>query len=81
MEQAKIEAGDLVAAAAEGRLRWEDVVEFSEIAGGRVAGRGSDEEITLFESQGISVWDVATAARVYELATERGLGQKIPLFD
>ena len=67
--------------AAEGRLRWEDVLEFSEIVGGRVPGRASDEEITLFESQGISVWDVATAARVYELATARGLGQMIPLFD
>jgi ornithine cyclodeaminase/alanine dehydrogenase-like protein (mu-crystallin family) len=81
VEQAKLEAGDLAAAVAEGRLRWEDVLEFADIAGGRVPGRGSDEEITLFESQGISVWDVAAAARVYEVATARGLGQNIPLFD
>ena len=81
VEQAKLEAGDLAAAVNEGRLRWEDVLEFSEIVGGRVPGRTSDDEITLFESQGISVWDVAAAARVYELATARGLGQMIPLFD
>ena len=81
VEQAKLEAGDLAAAVNEGRLRWEDVLEFSEIVGGRVPGRTSDDEITLFESQGISVWDVATAARVYELATAQGLGVSIPLFD
>jgi ornithine cyclodeaminase/alanine dehydrogenase-like protein (mu-crystallin family) len=56
------------------------VLEFSDIVGGKAPGRASDEEITLFESQGISVWDVATAARAYELAVERGVGQEIPLF-
>jgi ornithine cyclodeaminase/alanine dehydrogenase-like protein (mu-crystallin family) len=81
VEQAKLEAGDLAAAVAEGRLRWEDVLEFADVVSGKTPGRGSDEEITLFESQGISVWDVATAAHVYELATARGLGQMIPLFD
>jgi ornithine cyclodeaminase/alanine dehydrogenase-like protein (mu-crystallin family) len=81
VEQAKVEAGDLAAAVAEDRLRWEDVLEFADIASGKTPGRASDDEITLFESQGISVWDVATAARVYELATARGLGQMIPLFD
>ena len=81
VEQAKLEAGDLAAAVAEGRLGWEEVLEFSAIAGGQAPGRASDEEITLFESQGISVWDVATAAEVYRLAVARGLGQRLPLFD
>jgi alanine dehydrogenase len=81
VEQAKMESGDLVQAAAEGALRWEAVLEFGAIVGGQVPGRGSDEEITLFESQGISVWDVATAAKVYALAVARGVGQPIPLFD
>ena len=76
-----MESGDLAQAAAEGRLRWEDVLEFSDIAGGKVPGRGSEQEITLFESQGISVWDVATAAKVYELAKASGVGTAIPLFD
>jgi ornithine cyclodeaminase/alanine dehydrogenase-like protein (mu-crystallin family) len=81
VEQAKMESGDLAQAVAEGRLRWEDVLEFSDIAGGKVPGRGSDQEITLFESQGISVWDVATAEKVYELAKASGVGTAIPLFD
>jgi alanine dehydrogenase len=81
VEQAKMESGDLAQAVAEGRLRWEDVLEFSDIVGGKVPGRGSEQEITLFESQGISVWDMATAARVYALAKAKGVGQIIPLFD
>jgi ornithine cyclodeaminase/alanine dehydrogenase-like protein (mu-crystallin family) len=64
-----------------GVIAWEDVHEFADIIGGRVPGRAGPDEITLFESQGLSVWDVAAAARVYALARERGLGQTIPLFD
>ena len=81
VEQAKLECGDLAGAVAEGVIKWEDVTEFADVVGGRVPGRSSPDEITLFESQGISVWDIATAARVYELAKERGLGQAIPLFE
>jgi len=81
VEQARLESGDLAHAADEGRLKWEDVLEFSEVVGGQTPGRTSDEEITLFESQGISVWDVATAAKVYALAVARGVGQQIPLFE
>jgi len=81
VEQARLESGDLAQAADEGRLKWEDVLEFSNVVGGQTLGRASDEEITLFESQGISVWDVATAAKVYALAVARGVGQQIPLFE
>ncbi len=81
VEQARLEAGDLAGAVAEGLLAWEAVLEFADIAGGRQPGRASPDEITLFESQGISVWDIAAAARVYELARERNMGQPIPLFD
>jgi alanine dehydrogenase len=81
VEQARLESGDLAQAVAEGAIAWDDVVEFSDIAGGKLAGRGSDDDITLFESLGISVWDVAAAARVYALAREQGKGIEIPLFD
>jgi ornithine cyclodeaminase/alanine dehydrogenase-like protein (mu-crystallin family) len=81
LEQAQMECGDLAAAIAEGITAWENVIEFADIVGGRAPGRASADEITLFESQGISVWDIATAARVYALAMERGVGQKIELFE
>jgi ornithine cyclodeaminase/alanine dehydrogenase-like protein (mu-crystallin family) len=80
LEQAKIECGDLIHAVEAGILYWEDVAEFADIVAGRVPGRQSPEERTLFESQGISVWDIATAARVYEMAVQRQVGQEIPLF-
>lgn len=79
--QAQMECGDLAAAVTEGVITWENVIEFADIVGGITPGRASPEEITLFESQGLSVWDIATAARVYALAVERGLGKTIPLFE
>jgi ornithine cyclodeaminase/alanine dehydrogenase-like protein (mu-crystallin family) len=81
VEQARMECGDLIAAVEAGVLEWDNVIEFADIAGGDVPGRASARECTLFESQGISVWDIATAARVYELAQAQGLGQSIPLFE
>ena len=81
IEQAKMECGDLIAAVEEKIIHWDDVIEFSDIVSGKAPGRQSADERTLFESQGISVWDVATAARVYELAVERGVGQKLRMFE
>jgi ornithine cyclodeaminase/alanine dehydrogenase-like protein (mu-crystallin family) len=81
VEQAQLESGDLAAAVAEGALDWKQVVDFAEVAAGRVAGRPTPEAITVFESHGLSVWDVATAATVFELATARGLGTPLPLFE
>jgi ornithine cyclodeaminase/alanine dehydrogenase-like protein (mu-crystallin family) len=37
-------------------------------------GRLTDDEITIFDSSGTGVQDVAAAARAYELARDRGLG-------
>ena len=48
------------------------MIDFADIVGGGAPGRALPEERTLFESQGLSVWDIATAARVFELAKERG---------
>jgi ornithine cyclodeaminase/alanine dehydrogenase-like protein (mu-crystallin family) len=81
VEQAQMECGDLAQAVAEGIIAWENVIEFADIVGGKAPGRASAEEITLFESQGLSIWDIATAARVFALALERGVGQQIALFE
>jgi alanine dehydrogenase len=40
----------------------------------RRPGRLADEEITIFDSSGTGVQDVAAAARAYELARDRGIG-------
>ncbi len=41
---------------------------------GRVPGRTSDAEITLFDSTGIALQDAAVIALEYERALERGVG-------
>jgi ornithine cyclodeaminase/alanine dehydrogenase-like protein (mu-crystallin family) len=76
-EQAKQEAGDLIQAFREDPAAWSAVKELSEIVVEGTPGRTSERQITLFKSNGIATWDVACAARVYELAVERGLGETI----
>ena len=79
IEDAKIEAGDLLYPIERGRVRWDQIHDLASVVAGRVSGRDSDEEITLFESQGIAVSDVAAAAYVYRKASEAGLGVEVPL--
>jgi alanine dehydrogenase len=78
LDQAEIEAGDLLIPAAEGRLDLARVVELGAIVSGKVPGRSGDGTlITLFKSLGIALEDVATAGLVYALARERGLGEEV----
>jgi ornithine cyclodeaminase/alanine dehydrogenase-like protein (mu-crystallin family) len=81
IEQAKMEAGDLIQAFANDPSRWNSVIELSRIITGEIPGRKNEEEITLFKSSGIAIWDVAVAARVVELALKQGRGTQIPLWD
>jgi ornithine cyclodeaminase/alanine dehydrogenase len=74
-EQAREEAGDLIHGLAAAGKRWEDVVELHQIVGGGHPGRRSAEEISLFKSCGIALWDVAVAAYVYRRAAETGTGR------
>jgi ornithine cyclodeaminase/alanine dehydrogenase-like protein (mu-crystallin family) len=53
--------------------------ELGEIVAGRRAGRASFDEIAIFDSTGVAIQDVASAARAYELALERGLGCVVAL--
>jgi alanine dehydrogenase len=76
-EQAKQEAGDLIQAFREDPAAWSAVKELAEIVVDGTPGRTSERQITLFKSNGIAVWDVACAARVYELAVEQRRGEKI----
>ena len=76
-EQAKIECGDLLSPAERGIVDWEGVRELRDVVSGRVPGRNAAQEITLFESQGLAIEDVATAAKVLELAKEKGVGEAL----
>ena len=79
VEQAKLECGDLIYPVERGIIRWEQVRNLSEVIAGRATGRNAADDITLFESQGLALEDIATGIRVYELAVERGVGQELAL--
>jgi len=81
VEQAKMEAGDLIQAFGDVAQRWEAVHELGGIVAGKIPGRTSANQITLFKSVGIATWDLAAAVRVFELAVAQGKGQSIPLWE
>uniref|UniRef100_Q47AP1 Ornithine cyclodeaminase n=1 Tax=Dechloromonas aromatica (strain RCB) TaxID=159087 RepID=Q47AP1_DECAR len=73
------EAGDLLPLLEKGRLHSRQLLELGEVIIGRHAGRVSSEQITLFESQGMAIQDIAVALRVLAAAEERGLGSELPI--
>jgi ornithine cyclodeaminase/alanine dehydrogenase-like protein (mu-crystallin family) len=80
VEQAKMEAGDLILAFGEDVSRWNAVEELAGIVAGNLPGRTGARQITLFKSNGIATWDLAAAVRAYEMAVARGMGQSVPLW-
>lgn len=72
------EAGDLLPSLEKGRLHERQLVELGELAAGLRAGRTEAGQITLFESQGMAIQDLAVATRLLALARERGLGLDLP---
>ncbi|MGH2707317.1 MAG: ornithine cyclodeaminase family protein, partial [Actinomycetota bacterium] len=47
----------------------------SDVIAGEVPGRTSDEEITIFDSTGLALEDVAVASLAYRRAREKGIGR------
>jgi len=79
IDQARLEAGDLVTPASSGLLRWDQVAELPQVVAGKLKGRNRDEDITLFKSLGLAIEDVAAAAFVYERAQKEKMGTELPL--
>lgn len=79
LEQAKLESADLFWAVERGLVNWEQVIELGQVVCGRAKGRGSDDQITLFESHGLALWDIAAASVAYRKARERGVGTELPI--
>jgi ornithine cyclodeaminase/alanine dehydrogenase-like protein (mu-crystallin family) len=78
LEQARIEAGDLLAPMTEGRLSWERVDERAQVIAGQAPGRSTPAEVTLFKSLGLAIEDMAVAAHVYQRALAEGRGERLP---
>ena len=69
--------GDLHHAIASGVMTTSDVqAELADVVSGRKRGRGSATEITVFDSTGVALEDVAAAALVYERAVAAGRGKR-----
>lgn len=78
VESALCESGDLLPLLEKGRLQARQLIELGDVIIGRQAGRSGAEQITLFESQGMAIQDLALAVRLETLARERGLGLALP---
>lgn len=81
VETALKEAGDLLPLLEKGRLSERHMVELGDIIIGAHPGRSSAEQITIFESQGMAVQDIAVAVRLEAMARERGMGVALPYGD
>ncbi len=74
------EAGDLLIPIQEGRLKKEDLRgDLGDAVLGKLRGRQSKDEITLFKSVGLALEDASTALAIYRQACERGIGSKFEL--
>ena len=80
IEQAQEEAADLIQGLAKLGRGWESVVEMSSVVSDDQPGRRSPDEITIFKSAGIALWDVAVAAYVYQQALQKQKGKEVQLW-
>ena len=64
---------------ANGKFGPDDVVaDICDVVTGKKPGRGSDDEIILYESAGLALLDVGIGHWVYQRAKSRGLGTEMP---
>ena len=73
-------SGDVLLAIAEGSITEDDVkTELGDVISGITPGRISDNEITLFNSVGIALQDLAIGKLIVERARQAGIGGEINL--
>ena len=68
---AELESGDLIQAVEAGKFDWSQAVELGSVVSGRWE-RPDRPGITLFESHGLAIWDLAAATVVVDKARRRG---------
>ncbi|HKW58196.1 MAG TPA: ornithine cyclodeaminase family protein [Candidatus Dormibacteraeota bacterium] len=73
---AELESGDLIQAAEAGKFDWAQAVELGAVVAGRWE-RPDRPGITLFESHGLALWDLAAASVVVATARQRGSYEEI----
>jgi ornithine cyclodeaminase len=79
-EGALCEAGDFLIPKAAGEIDDDHIVgEIGEVLIGKVPGRRTPDEITVFESLGIGIYDLAAAHRIWRNAVAKGAGIEVEL--
>ena len=78
LENARVEAGELMRAAELGLVSWDRVVALGDIIGGTRPGRTGAEQVVVCELQGIGIEDVAVAELVLRRARAEGVGLELP---
>lgn len=74
------ESGDTLLAVADGAITTDDVrVELGDVLTGRAPGRRDEHDITLYNSVGIGLQDLAAARLVIDKARAEGLGTEVDL--
>lgn len=72
------EAGDFISPLKDGYVQEEDYQgELGQLVNGKLIGRTSDEQITIFKTVGSAVLDVVVAAEIVKKAKEKQLGMEI----
>jgi alanine dehydrogenase len=70
-------SGEINVALAQGELTPEQIYgSLGDIVAGKKPGREASEEITVFDSTGLIIQDLALGLAVYQRAKERGLGEE-----
>ncbi len=83
-DQARGEAGDLIQGLPAINRSWDEVAELKDIVAAKKPSRTSGDEITVFKSCGIAIWDVAAAGFIYREALQKkkgkvfGIWEKLP---
>ena len=78
---ARAEAGELKHAIEAGLVSESHVLgEIGEVLNGKVAGRTSIDDITVYKSLGVAAQDMAAARVIYDRATRDGIGMSVPFF-
>ncbi len=79
LEQSQKESGDLVQGLKNLGMSWDRVVELHTVVAGKHPGRTSADQITLFKSHGVALWDVAVAGFIYQQALQQGRGKELEI--
>jgi alanine dehydrogenase len=75
IDACKAESGDFIIPVQNGEWSWDRMAgSLGDVVTGKVKGRTSRDEITLFKSNGLAIQDMSTARAVYDEAVKKGIG-------